>query len=148
LFGFIASASAIVCVGAVPIFVDVDPLTCQISPAAIEAAITPRTRAIIVVHFSGYMADMEAIMEIANKHGVFVIEDCAHAHGASWRNKRAGSRGTFGSFSFQQSKALSSGEGGIVITSDEQMYEKTQLIRNIGRRTGQRIYSHEPAIGG
>lgn len=139
---FVASASAIVCVGAVPVFVDVDPATCQISAAAIEAAVTPKTRAIIAVHFGGYMADMDAIVEVANKHGLFVIEDCAHAQGASWRNRRAGSWGAFGSFSFQESKALSGGEGGIVLTNDEQLYEKAQLIRNIGRHTGQRAYNH------
>lgn len=139
---FIASASAIICVGAVPVFVDVDPDSCQISATAIAAAITPKTRAIIAVHFGGYMADMDAILEVADRHGLFVIEDCAHAQGAAWRNKRAGSRGTFGSFSFQESKSLSSGEGGIVLTNNEELYEKAQLIRNIGRKTGQRVYNH------
>lgn len=139
---FVASASAVVSVGAVPIFADVDPNTCQLSAAALEAAITPRTRAVIVVHFGGYMADMDAIMPIANKHNLIVVEDCAHAQGSAWRNKRAGSWGTFGSFSLQHSKALSSGEGGIVITSDEALHEKALLIRNIGRNIAQRSYDH------
>lgn len=139
---FIASASAIVSAGAVPVFVDVDPLTCQISAEAIKAAITPKTRAIIIVHFGGYMADLDAILPIAHKHGLIVVEDCAHAQGSAWRNKRAGSWGTFGSFSFQHSKSLSAGEGGIVITNDAELYEKTQLIRNIGRMPNHKGYDH------
>lgn len=139
---FVASATAIVSVGAIPVFVDVDPDTCQISAEAIRASITPRTRGIIVVHYGGYMADMDAILPIAKEYGLIVVEDCAHAQGTSWHGKKAGSWGTFGSFSFQQSKSLSSGEGGIVITNDEELYEKAVLMMNIGRRQGQRTYNH------
>lgn len=139
---FIASATAVVSVGAVPIFVDVDAATCQISASAIEAAITPRTKAIIAVHFGGYAADLDAILAVAKKHGLIVIEDCAHAQGAAWRGKRLGSWGDFGSFSFQQSKGLSSGEGGIVLVNTEEAYDKARLIRNIGRIPGDRSYYH------
>lgn len=139
---FVASAGSIVSVGAVPIFVDVEKDTCQISAAAIEAAITPRTKGILIVHFGGYVADLDAIMALADKHGLIVIEDCAHAQGASWRNRRVGSWGTFGSFSFQESKSLSAGEGGLVLMKDEDMYAKAQLIRNIGRKANEKIYYH------
>ncbi|NJD04288.1 MAG: DegT/DnrJ/EryC1/StrS family aminotransferase [Ruminiclostridium sp.] len=139
---FIASASAIVSVGAVPVFVDVDSDTCQISAKAIEASITSRTRGVVVVHYAGYMADMDAILPIAEKYGLVVIEDCAHAQGSAWRGRKAGSWGTFGSFSFQNSKALSAGEGGVVLTNDEKLYERAFLIMNIGRRLGQTSYDH------
>lgn len=139
---FIASASAVVSVGAVPVFVDVEPDTCQISPAAVEAAMTPKTRCVIAVHFGGYLVDLDAMLAVARKHGVFVIEDCAHAQGAAWRNRRVGSWGDFGSFSFQHSKSLSSGEGGVVLMNDRDMYEQAMLIRNIGRRPDDRSYYH------
>lgn len=139
---FIASATSIVSVGAVPVFVDVDTATCQISAAAIEAAITPRTKAVIVVHFGGYPVDLDTILPLARKHGLLVIEDCAHAQGTAWRGRRVGSWGDFGSVSFQQSKGLSAGEGGIVLVNDEQTYEQARLIRNIGRKPGDSTYYH------
>lgn len=140
---FIASAGAIVSVGAVPVFVDVEADTCQISATAIEEAITEKTKAIIVVHFGGYIADLDTITALARKYGLFIIEDCAHAQGASWRNKKVGSWGDFGSFSFQHSKSLSSGEGGIVLVNDEDTYHQAQLIRNIGRKPdGGKYYHH------
>lgn len=139
---FIASATAIVSAGAVPVFVDVDPDTCQISAKGIEASITPKTRGIIVVHYGGYMADMDAILPIAKKHNLIIVEDCAHAQGSEWRGKKAGSWGTFGSFSFQHSKSLAAGEGGIVLVNDDKLYEKAVLIMNIGRKQGQAEYNH------
>ena len=139
---FYASASAIVSAGAVPVFADVDPKTCQITAAAIEDAAGTGAKAVIVVHYGGYMADMDAIMAVSKKFNLKVIEDCAHAHGSEWRGKKAGSFGEFGSFSFQHSKSLPAGEGGAVTTDDESLYEKASLIRNIGRATGQRTYGH------
>ncbi|MFH1008295.1 MAG: aminotransferase class I/II-fold pyridoxal phosphate-dependent enzyme, partial [Candidatus Latescibacterota bacterium] len=121
---FVASASAVVSVGAVPVFVDVDPRTAQMSASAMEAAITPSTRAIMVVHYGGYMADLDAILPVARKHDLLVVEDCAHAQGTSWRGKGAGSWGDFGSFSFQNSKSLAAGEGGAVLTSSEALFER------------------------
>ncbi len=139
---FIASASAIVSVGAVPRFIDVKSDTCQIDAEKIKEAINPKTKAIIIVHYGGYMADLDDILPAAKKNNLLVIEDCAHAQGASWRGEKAGSFGTFGSFSFQQSKALPAGEGGIVITSDDNLFKRAQLLRNIGRKTGQTSYNH------
>jgi dTDP-4-amino-4,6-dideoxygalactose transaminase len=114
-YTFQATASAPMAAGAIPVIVDIDPQTYCIDPAAIARAITPRTKAIIPVHLGHQMADMDAIMDLAAKHGLIVIEDCAHAHGARWRGKGAGTLGDFGSFSLQSSKTLTSGEGGILL---------------------------------
>jgi dTDP-4-amino-4,6-dideoxygalactose transaminase len=112
-YTFQATAAAPMAAGAIPVIVDIDPETYCMDPKAIEAAITPRTRAIIPVHLGAEMADMDAIMEIADRHNLVVIEDCAHAHGAKWRGKGAGTFGHFGSFSLQSSKILTTGEGGV-----------------------------------
>jgi dTDP-4-amino-4,6-dideoxygalactose transaminase len=139
---FIASASAIVRMGAIPIFVDSDPETLSISPAAVEAAITPRTRAIIAVHYGGYSVDLDALLPIVKNHGLILIEDCAHAQGTEWRGRKVGSYGHFGTFSFQNSKALSSGEGGIVLVNDESLYRDAMLYGNIGRDWSKPGYEH------
>ena len=131
---FVATATSVVLVNAVPVMVDIDPLTYNISPEAIEAAITPRTRAIIPVHNGGYPADMDAIMEIADKHGLWVIEDCAHAHGSQWRGKGVGSIGHLGTFSFQIGKTLTCGEGGMVLTNDETLAENAARFANVNMR--------------
>ena len=131
---FVATATAAVLVNAVPVMVDVDPLTYNISPEAIEAAITPRTRAIIPVHNGGYPADMDAIMEIADRHSLWVIEDCAHAHGSQWRGKGVGSIGHLGTFSFQIGKTLTCGEGGMVLTNDETLAENAARFANLNMR--------------
>ncbi len=139
---FVASASAIVSVGAIPKFVDVDPNTGQISADAIDKAAGPKTKAVMVVHYGGYMADMDRILLVARKHGMLVVEDCAHAQGASWRGKRSGSFGDFGGFSFQHSKTLTAGEGGITLTNRDDIADRAILLRNIGRRADQKTYSH------
>ena len=139
---FIASASAIVRVGAIPIFVDMEPDAGSVSAAAVEAAITPRTRAIVVVHYGGYPVDLDAIGAIAERHDLVLIEDCAHAQGTAWRGRKVGAIGDIGTFSFQQSKALSSGEGGIVITNDDAVAEQAVLLHNIGRVPGKPGYEH------
>ena len=131
---FVATATSVVLVNAVPIIVDIDPLTYNISPEAVEAAITPRTRAIIPVHNGGYPADMDRIMEIADKHGLMVIEDCAHAHGSQWRGRGVGSIGHFGAFSFQMGKTLTCGEGGMVLTNDEELAKKAASFAQINMR--------------
>lgn len=131
---FVATGTSVVCVNAVPVIVDVDPLTYNIAPDAIEAAITPRTRAIIPVHNGGYPADMDAIMDIANKHNLKVIEDCAHAHGSQWRGKGMGSIGHLGTFSFQIGKTLTCGEGGMVITNDEALANSANQVANLNMR--------------
>lgn len=135
-YTWIATAVCAIHVNAVPVIVDVDPESYCIDCDAVEAAITDRTRAIIPVHLGANMADMDRIMSIANRHGLAVIEDCAHAHGAAWRGAGAGSIGDIGSFSFQRSKLMTSGEGGIVITSDELLRQRCHAIVNCGRKEG------------
>ena len=131
---FVATGTSAVCVNAVPVIVDIDPLTYNISPEAIVDAITPRTKAIIPVHNGGYPADMDTIMEIAEKHDLKVIEDCAHAHGSQWRGKGVGSIGHLGTFSFQIGKTLTCGEGGMVITNDEELANSARHIANLNMR--------------
>lgn len=114
-YTFQATASAPMGAGAIPVIVDVDPNTYCLDTKAAAKAITPKTKAIIPVHLGSNMADMDAIMELAEKHNLIVIEDCAHAHGAKWRGRGAGTIGHFGSFSLQSSKTLTSGEGGILL---------------------------------
>ena len=122
------------CVNAVPVIVDIDPLTYNILPEAIEKAITPRTRAIIPVHNGGYPADMDAIMEIADRHNLKVIEDCAHAHGSQWHGRGLGSIGHLGAFSFQMGKTLTCGEGGMVLTNDEALAESAGRFAQLNMR--------------
>jgi len=131
---FVATGTSVVCVNAVPVIVDIDPLTYNIASDAIEAAITPRTRAIIPVHNGGYPADMDAIMNIADRHNLKVIEDCAHAHGSQWRGKGMGSIGHLGTFSFQIGKTLTCGEGGMVITNDEALANSAGQVANLNMR--------------
>lgn len=114
-----ATNIAPVIVGADPVFVDADPSNYCIDPDKIEEAINSRTKAIIVVHIGGYVCDMDRIMEIADKHGLPVIEDCAQAHGSRYKGKLVGSIGAYGCFSFQRSKLMTAGEGGMVLTSDK-----------------------------
>jgi dTDP-4-amino-4,6-dideoxygalactose transaminase len=146
-YTFFSTASAVIEANAVPVFADVDLDTFNVAPQSVEAAITPRTRAIIPVHFAGQPADMRAIMAIARKHKLAVIEDAAHAHGASYRNKPAGSLGHLGSFSFQSSKNLTSGEGGIITTNDAALAEACRSIHNCGRVPGGIWYEHHVISG-
>lgn len=129
-----ATAGAVLDVNAVPILVDVSRDNWCIDSAEVKKAITPRTKAIIPVHLYGCFADMDAIMAIARKHNLRVIEDCAHKHGGEWNGKKAGSIGDMGSFSFQLSKLMTAGEGGALTTSDPQLFEKLDALRNCGRR--------------
>jgi dTDP-4-amino-4,6-dideoxygalactose transaminase len=139
---FIATASAVAEVGAVPIFADIEAETLTIDPASVAAAITPRTRAIIGVHYGGFPIAFDRLLPLAAEHGLFLIEDAAHAQGSAWRGTRVGAIGTFGSFSFQESKALSGGEGGIILTNDEALAERARLLHSIGRRSDQPGYLH------
>lgn len=141
-YTFIATASTVLEVNCVPVFVDIDPDTYNLDPKAIEAAITERTRVIIPVHFAGLACDMDAILEIARRNNVKVIEDAAHAHGAEYKGRKLGSIGDVGSFSFQSSKNLTSGEGGIVVTNDENLYRMMASLRNVGRMEGHQWYDH------
>jgi dTDP-4-amino-4,6-dideoxygalactose transaminase len=137
---FVVSASAVLPMGAVAVFADCDPDTYQPDAASIEAAITPRTAAIIIVHFGGYPADMDRITKIARKHNLPLIEDCAHAQGSQWRGKGVGTFGQFGTFSFQQSKAITSGEGGIVVCGNREDWLKLYRYHHLGRREDKGFY--------
>jgi len=137
---FVASATAVALVNAVPVIVDVDPATYNIAPDAIEEAITGKTKAIMPVHNGGYPADMDRIMEISAKHDLIVVEDCAHAHGSEWKGRRVGSIGHLGAFSFQMGKTLTCGEGGIVLTNDPALAEKAYSFMHIGRMSGRPFY--------
>jgi dTDP-4-amino-4,6-dideoxygalactose transaminase len=130
---FAATAYAPMAAGAIPVFVDVTADTWTIDPDLVEAAITERTRAIMPVHLGHQMADMDRIMEIAGKHGLAVIEDCAHAPGQRWRDQGAGTFGEFGSFSHQSSKILTSGEGGSLLTNDAGLAQRAHSIIDCGR---------------
>jgi dTDP-4-amino-4,6-dideoxygalactose transaminase len=130
---FSATAYAPIAAGALPVFVDVTPATWTIDPDAVEAAITPRTRAILPVHLGHQMADMDRIMSIAATHGLAVVEDCAHAHGQRWNDAGAGAIGDFGSFSHQSSKILTAGEGGSLLTNDDRLARLAHSIIDCGR---------------
>ncbi len=146
-YTFFSTASAVIEANAVPVFADIDLHMFNLDPAAVEAAITPRTRAIIPVHFAGQPADMRAIMAIAKKRSLLVIEDAAHAHGATYRGRPAGSLGHAASFSFQSSKNLTSGEGGIITTNDRKLAEASRSIHNCGRVPGGVWYEHHVISG-
>ena len=131
---FVATTAAVLYSGAKPVFVDVDPVTWTMDPALIEAAITPRTKAILPVHLHGLIADMDPIMEIARRHGLVVIEDAAQAHGAEYKGRRAGSIGDFGCFSFYPGKNLGAyGEGGAVVTNQPDFARRIALLRDWGQ---------------
>jgi len=132
-YTFQATAAAPMAAGAIPVIVDINPDTYCIDPKAVEAAITPQTKGVIPVHLGAQMADMDAIMDIAKRHNLIVIEDCAHAHGAKWRGKGAGTIGHFGSFSLQSSKTLTSGEGGVLICKTAELAERAASIIDCGR---------------
>jgi dTDP-4-amino-4,6-dideoxygalactose transaminase len=139
---FISSATAVSRVGALPVFVDIEPFTFNMDPARAAAAITPRTKAIMVVHFGGLMADMDRFTRLAAERNLILIEDAAHAHGSEWNGKRAGSLGLAGSFSFQNSKVMTSGEGGMLTTNDAGFAARARAFVNQGRREGQGWFFH------
>jgi dTDP-4-amino-4,6-dideoxygalactose transaminase len=146
-YTFFSTASAVIEANMIPVFADIDLNTFNLDAKAVETAITSRTRAIIPVHFAGQPADMRAIMTIAKKHKLLVIEDAAHAHGASYRNKPAGSVGHIASFSFQSSKNLTSGEGGIITTNDDKLAAACRSIHNCGRVPTGIWYEHHVISG-
>jgi len=131
---WVATAYAVKAVGANPVFVDIDINTLTIDPISVSKAITKNTRAIIPVHLYGNMANMDALCDIAKKNRLYIIEDCAHAHGSEWRNKKAGSIGDIGSFSFQSAKLITSGEGGFLSTNQLELARKLYGLKNCGRK--------------
>jgi len=146
-YTFFSTASAVIEANAVPVFADIDRDTFNLDPQAVEAAITPRTRAIMPVHFAGQPADMRSIMAIAKKRKLVVIEDAAHAHGALYRKQPAGSLGHMASFSFQSSKNLTSGEGGLITTNDKALAESCRSLHNCGRIPTGVWYEHHVISG-
>ncbi len=138
-FTFIASANSVRYVGASPVFVDIDPRTFNLDPQAVEAAITSRTRALMPVHLFGLACDMDALVEIADRHDLLIIEDACQAHGAEVNGKRVGGFGS-GCFSFYPTKNMTTAEGGIITTNDEEIAERARVIRQHGMR---RRYYHD-----
>jgi dTDP-4-amino-4,6-dideoxygalactose transaminase len=128
-----ATAGGVVTANAIPIFCESDPRTLNIDPADVARKVTPRTKAIAVVHLWGNIADMDGVMAVARKHNLKVVEDCSHAHGGTWRGKPVGAIGDVGCFSLQGSKVLVAGEGGILVTNDPQVYDRALLLGHFGR---------------
>ncbi|MFJ8228460.1 DegT/DnrJ/EryC1/StrS family aminotransferase [Streptomyces sp. NPDC094448] len=131
---WVAPVSTVLRVGALPVVVDVDPETGCITPEAIKAALSEKTKAVVVVHLAATVADLDGITRVVEEAGISLIEDCAQAHGAKWRGRSVGTFGALGAFSFQNGKVLTGGEGGAVITSDERLYHRVQQLRADSRR--------------
>ncbi len=141
-YTFVATATAVLVNAAIPVFVDIDLETYNISTSSLEQAITPNTRAIMPVHFAGRPANMDEVEQFARDHGLHIIEDAAQGWGAQWRGQGVGTFGDFGCFSFQSSKNISSGEGGIILTNDEELARMAASYMNCGRVEGGIWYAH------
>jgi len=141
-FTFIATASAVLAAGALPVLVDVTPDTYCLDPSLVEEKITARTKAMIAVHMGGHPADLDRLSEIARRHRIRLVEDSAHAHGSEWKGRKVGAIGDIGTFSFQASKLITAGEGGIIITSDDELERRARSVHDCGRMPGEWFYSH------
>ena len=141
-YTFVASASAVIATNAVPIFCDIDPETLVLDVNKIPDLLTPRTKAIIPVHLAGNPVEMDALIEIAHENDLFVVEDCAHAHGSRYKGKRLGNWGDAGAFSFQASKVLTAGEGGAIICNSDDLAQKIYSYTDCGRKEGAYFYKH------
>jgi dTDP-4-amino-4,6-dideoxygalactose transaminase len=141
-YTFIATANAPLLLGATPVFCDIELDTLNLDARALQGIITPRTKAIIPVHFAGRAADMDSILAIARLHNLFVLEDAAHAHGAAWKERGLGSIGDAGAFSFQASKNMTAGEGGMILTNDQELAEICESYVWVGRKVGRPWYEH------
>jgi perosamine synthetase len=139
-FTFAATANCVAFTGATPVFVDIDPDTFTVEPRAVEAAISPRTRGVMPVHLYGHPADLSSLAEICTRHGLWLVEDAAQAHLAEWDGRRVGTWGIAGTFSFYPTKNMTSGEGGMVSTADEDLERQVRLLRNQGQ---ERRYENE-----
>ncbi len=142
-YTFVATATAVLLVGALPIFADIDPESYCLDPAAVEAAITPRTKAIVPVHIAGNPADMDALCAVAERHGLKLVEDACQAVGARWRERGVGGIGDMGCFSFQSSKNINAGEGGSITTNDPVLHERAWSFKNCGRVRDGQWYQHD-----
>ncbi len=145
---FISTATAVSRLGATPVFVDIEPKTYNIDPVRASLAITERTKAILAVHFGGPMAQMDRLRELAEGCEIQLFEDAAHAHGTEWKGQRAGAIGRWGSFSFQNGKVLTAGEGGAIVTNDDALAASMRSLANQGRRPDGASFFHHYALGG
>jgi dTDP-4-amino-4,6-dideoxygalactose transaminase len=141
-FTFVATASAVLFTGALPVLVDVTPDTYCIDPDLVESAITPATKAIIAVHMGGHPADLDRLLEITRKYGLYLVEDSSHAHGSEWQGRKIGAIGDLGTFSFQASKLMTAGEGGIILTNSPELERIARSVHDCGRMPGEWFYSH------
>jgi len=141
-YTFVATASAVLFANALPVLVDIDPQTYCIDPDQVEAAISERTRAIIAVHMGGHPADLDRLTEIAKKHHLWLIEDSSHAHGSEWKGRKIGAIGDAGTFSFQASKLMTAGEGGMIVTNNDDIERRLRSTHDCGRMPGEWFYSH------
>jgi 3-amino-5-hydroxybenzoate synthase len=141
-FTFVATASAVLSVGALPVLVDVTEGTYCIDLELAESAITAQTKAIIAVHMGGHPADLDGLIDLAKKYNLYLIEDSAHAHGSEWKGKKVGNFGIAATFSFQASKLMTAGEGGIIITSDQEIERRARSIHDCGRMPDEWFYDH------
>ncbi len=141
-YTYVATATAVLIIGAIPIFVDIDPHTYNMDPIRVQEAITPHTTAIIPVHFGGQPCEMDALNELARKHNLKVLEDAAHAHGSSYNGRKCGALADMGSFSFQLSKNMTAGEGGVITTNDMDLAETCEMLVWAGRKKGHPWYQH------
>src|ERR1035441_9802835 len=141
-FSFIAVANAVRYERAIPVFVDIDPDTLNLDPAKIEAAITPRTRAILAVHTFGYPADLSSILSIARKYGLRVIEDACEAIGAEYNGRKVGPLGDAGVFAFYPNKQITTGEGGVIVTQSAEIATLIRKLRNQGRSDSEDWFRH------
>jgi dTDP-4-amino-4,6-dideoxygalactose transaminase len=139
---FVATATSVLSVNATPVLADVDPESFCLDPAAVEASLTDRTRAVIAVHLAGRACDMDALANLCAARGLALIEDCAHSHGTRWRGRSTGTLGAAGAFSFQQSKLMTAGEGGMVTTDDAAIFDRAWSYANMGRIRGGAWYHH------
>ena len=141
-FTFVATASAVLSANALPVLVDVNPETYCIDPDQVEEAITPRTKAVVAVHMGGNPADLDRLKQICRRHRLALVEDSAHAHGTEWRGQRVGTFGVAGTFSFQASKLMTAGEGGVVISNNDKFEVQARSVHDCGRMPGKWFYSH------
>jgi dTDP-4-amino-4,6-dideoxygalactose transaminase len=140
---FISSATAVSRVGAVPVFVDVEPESFNIDPGRVSEAISSNTRAVMAVHFGGTPCNLDELRSVCGQNGLILLEDAAHAHGSEWKGRAVGGLGFAGSFSFQNGKVLTAGEGGILVTNDQDFAEKARSVANCGRVPGRSFYKHQ-----
>jgi len=147
-YTFQATIVAILMTHAIPVFVDTAPDNFLLDPSKIEDVITDKTKVILPVHIAGYPADLDALVEISETHNIKLIEDCAQAHGAEWRGKGVGSWGHIGCFSFQTSKNLCAGEGGIILMNDRELYERAWALHNCGRTPPDAEFGNIEPFGG